>query len=155
MVDFDISKNFEYKNSGGLKSKRIFKSFIPNKPLISIITVCLNSEYTIEKTIQSVLKQNYDNIEYIVIDGNSNDRTLEIIKKYEGSIDLWISEKDGGIFNAINKGIKVCSGDIIGILNSDDLLTEDALSLVKKYFENDKIDFVFGSVEKEIVIWFQ
>ena len=149
LVDFDITKNFEYKNSGGLRAKGFFKSFIPNKPIISIITVCLNSEYTIEKTIQSVLKQNYDNIEYIVIDGNSNDRTLEIIKKYEGSIDLWISEKDSGIFNAINKGITVCSGDIIGILNSDDLLTEDALSLVKKYFENDKIDFVFGSVEKE------
>ena len=149
LLDFDKSKNFEYKNSGGLRTKGVFKSFIPNKPLISIITVSLNSEYTIEKTIQSVLKQNYDNIEYIVVDGNSNDRTLEIIKKYEGSIDLWISEKDSGIFNAINKGITVCSGDIIGILNSDDLLTENALSLVKKYFENDKIDFIFGSVEKE------
>ena len=142
------SNKLNFSNSGGLRKKNYYKSSIKDKPLISIITVSFNSEKTIEKTILSVLQQNYENIEYIVIDGNSKDGTLDIIKKYEGSIDLWVSENDEGIFNAINKGISNCSGDIIGILNSDDTLTNNALSLVKKYFENE-VDFVFGSVEKD------
>ena len=135
---------------GGLRNNGLFKSSHPGKPLISIITVCYNSEKTIEETIKSVLYQTYDNIEYIIIDGSSNDDTLKIIEKYESSIDLWVSENDSGIFNAINKGLKMSSGDIIGILNSDDTYTNDALSLVKKYFENfENVDFVFGSIIKE------
>ena len=146
--NYKESKNLIFQNSGGLRTKGLYKSFIKNKPLISIITVSFNSEKTIEKTILSVLQQSYENIEYIIVDGNSKDGTLDIIKKYEGSIDLWVSENDEGIFNAINKGISICSGDIIGILNSDDILTKNALTLVKKYFENE-VDFVFGSVEKD------
>ena len=135
---------------GGLRNNGLFKSSHPGKPLISIITVCYNSEKTIEETIKSVLYQTYDNIEYIIIDGSSKDDTLKIIEKYESSIDLWVSENDSGIFSAINKGLKMSSGDIIGILNSDDTYTNDALSLVKKYFENfENVDFVFGSIIKE------
>ena len=140
----------KFVNLGGLRKSGLYKSSAPGKPLISVITVSYNSEKTIENTIKSVLNQTYDNIEYIVIDGNSQDSTLKIIKKYDTSIDLWISESDSGIYNAINKGLKMSSGDIIGILNSDDTYTKDALSLVKKYFEKfDGVDLVFGSIVKE------
>ena len=143
-------RNNKFTRFGGLRNNGLFKSSHPGKPLISIITVCYNSERTIEDTIKSVLHQTYDNIEYIIIDGSSKDDTLKIIEKYENSIDLWVSENDSGIYNAINKGIKMSSGDIIGILNSDDKYTHDALSLAKKYFENfERVDFVFGSVIKE------
>ena len=145
---FESQINFDFDLKGGLRTKGFYKSSDLDKPLISIITVSLNSEKTIEKTIQSVLNQTYDNVEFIIIDGKSSDQTLEIIKKYENSIDFWISEKDTGIYNAMNKGLKICSGDIIGILNSDDEYTKDALELVKIYFEKE-VDFVFGSVEKD------
>ena len=140
----------EFQKFGGLRRNGLFKSSFPGKPLISIITVSYNSEKTIEDTIKSVLDQTYDNIEYIIIDGDSKDDTLKIIGKYESSIDLWVSENDSGIYNAINKGLRICSGDIIGVLNSDDTYTKDALSLVKKYYEKYKnVDLIFGSVIKE------
>ncbi|MBN8703615.1 MAG: glycosyltransferase [Bacteroidetes bacterium] len=87
---------------------------------VSIITVCYNSANTIESTIKSVIEQSYPEIEYILIDGLSKDGTLGIIEKYRNSIAKVISEKDSGIYDAINKGIDVATGDVIGILNSDD-----------------------------------
>ena len=87
---------------------------------ISIITVCFNANKTIEQTIISVLSQTYHNIEYIIIDGGSVDGTIGIIKKYSSKIDKIISEKDNGMYDALNKGIIHATGDIIGILNSDD-----------------------------------
>lgn len=148
---FDKNLNFQYPNflsCGGLRTLGHFKKSLNDKPLISIITTSLNSSETIEKTIQSVLNQSYDNIEFIIVDGNSTDDTINIIKKYEKFIDFWFSEKDNGIFDGMNKGIKISTGDIIGILNSDDIYTKDALLLAKKYFEK-KIDYLFGSVKKE------
>jgi glycosyltransferase involved in cell wall biosynthesis len=88
---------------------------------ISIITVCYNSAKTIERTFQSVRKQTYSNIEYIVIDGNSIDNTLKIIENYKDIITKVISEPDKGLYDAMNKGIKLATGDIVGILNSDDI----------------------------------
>ena len=88
---------------------------------VSIVTVCFNSELTIEETINSVISQTYSNIEYIIIDGKSTDNTHRIIKKYGNRVDLLISEKDNGLYYAMNKGVSLASGDIIGILNSDDL----------------------------------
>ena len=88
------------------------------KNKISIITVVKNSSNTIEKTIKSVLAQEYKNLEYIIIDGGSSDGTLEIIQKYKENISLFLSEKDSGIWNAMNKGIKLASGNLIGFLNS-------------------------------------
>jgi glycosyltransferase len=85
--------------------------------LVSIITICYNREATISNTIESVLNQNYKNIEYIVIDGNSNDGTIEIIKSYSDEIACFISEPDNGMYDAINKGLKFSNGDIIGLMH--------------------------------------
>ena len=102
---------------------------------VSIITVSYNSAETIEETIRCVLNQDYQNIEYIIIDGESDDDTLNIINKYKNEIDIVISEKDAGIYDAMNKGIKMATGDIIGILNSDDTyINEKVLTKVCDYF---------------------
>ena len=101
-------------------------------PTVSIITVCLNSERTIRQTIESVLGQTYDNIEYIIVDGGSTDHTLSIINDYKDCIDIIISEKDNGIYDAFNKGIRHSSGEIIGIINSDDWYASNAVELSVK-----------------------
>ena len=111
------------------------------KPKISVITVCYNSEKTIALTIESVLQQNYDNYEYFIIDGKSTDNTIGIVKSYIEKFDgklKYISEKDSGIYNAMNKGIKMCTGDIIGIINSDDYYDTNTFGLVaERYCEED------------------
>ena len=94
-------------------------------PLISIITVVLNGAKTIEQTIQSVLGQSYPNKEYIVIDGGSTDGTVDIIRRYKDQIKIWISEPDKGIFDAMNKGISLATGELIGIINADDWYEKD------------------------------
>lgn len=106
---------------------------------ISIITVSYNSEKTINKTILSVLNQTYNNIEYIIIDGNSTDRTLDIIKKYQDKIACWISEPDIGLYDAMNKGIQLATGDLIGIINSDDIFYSDNViqEVVNFHITND------------------
>ena len=119
------------------------------KPLISIITVCYNSENTIAKTIESIIQQRYKNIEYIIIDGKSNDKTLSIIDKYRDKVSKIISEEDKGIYDAFNKGLKIANGDLIGFVNSDDLLTPEALEILVKYYNNNpNKDFFFGAVKK-------
>ena len=92
-----------------------------NRPLISIITVVFNCEKYLEETIKSVINQTYDNIEYIIIDGGSSDGTLDIIKKYEDKITYWVSEKDGGIYDAMNKGIELSHGEWINFMNGGDI----------------------------------
>lgn len=96
----------------------------PDNPLITVITVAFNSAATIEDTILSVIAQEYKNIEYIIVDGGSSDATLDIIKKYEDRIDYWVSEKDSGIYDAMNKGIGFATGEYVGMLNSDDFFAE-------------------------------
>lgn len=119
------------------------------KPLISIITVCLNAEKTIEETILSVVNQSYPNIEYIVIDGDSNDQTKNIIEKYQHKIHHYISKKDEGLYFAFNKGIDLVTGEMFGFVNADDILMPKAIdTLVKYYNSNPDIDFIFGSVKK-------
>lgn len=128
------------QGEGGLRTKGFFKKTYENKPLISVITVVYNGKRHLEETIQSVINQTYDNVEYIIIDGGSTDGTLDIIKKYEDKIDYWVSEKDQGIYDAMNKGLKVCQGAIVGIINSDDWYEDVTLELVSKYFnQNEKI----------------
>ena len=118
------------------------------KNKISIITVVKNSSNTIEKTIKSVLAQEYKNLEYIIIDGGSTDGTLEIIKEYKKNISIFLTEKDNGIWDAMNKGIKLANGDLVGFLNSGDIYYPNTLETVNDYFTENKIDFLFGSVEK-------
>lgn len=116
--------------------------------LISIITVVKNAENTIEKCINSVLNQNYKNIEYIIIDGNSTDNTKKIIDKYRNKVSLIISGDDNGIWDAMNKGIKLAKGEILGFINADDVYYENSLKIVNKYFGGENIDFLFGTVKK-------
>lgn len=114
--------------------------------LISIITVCYNSISTIEKTILSVINQSYQNIEYIVIDGGSTDGTVDIIKKYEKYITYWVSESDKGIYDAINKGILIAKGDVIGLINADDWYESDAISKCMVFYKEQDIDVLYGNM---------
>ena len=118
------------------------------KPRITIITVCYNSEKYIEQAILSVINQTYDNLEYIIVDGGSQDSTMSIVNRYRDKISVIISEKDNGISDAFNKGIRRATGDIIGIVNSDDMLyNNNVIEKLAEYYEDD-IDVYRG---KEIV----
>lgn len=114
---------------------------------VSIITVCLNSADTIEDAIQSVLSQTYKNIEYIIVDGGSTDGTLEIINKYRNRIAKFVSEKDRGIYDAMNKGIKLAAGEIIGTLNSDDFYaSNDVIYNIVQQIETQNADALWGDL---------
>jgi len=106
-------------------------------PRISIITPSYNQGRFLEETIQSVLNQNYPNLEYLIIDGGSKDESIDIIRRYERSLSFWVSEPDQGQSQAINKGFELMSGDIISWLNSDDILLPGSLRLISEYFRND------------------
>lgn len=117
------------------------------QPLFSIITACRNSESTIERTFQSVLSQTFCNYEYIVVDGASTDSTVDIIKKYEPLFNgklKWISEKDTGIYNAFNKGIRMCHGQYIWIVNSDDWIERDALTILHAFIKRNPKPVIIG-----------
>ena len=121
---------------------------MPNNKLITIITVVKNAEKTIERCINSVINQSHQNFEYIIIDGNSSDSTNTVINRYKDKINIHIIENDMGIWDAMNKGLKLANGKIVGFLNADDFYYPNALELVNKYFVDNKIDFLFGSVQK-------
>lgn len=116
------------------------------KLLLSVITVVRNDEENIQKTIKSVINQKNVNYEYIIIDGDSKDDTLKKINKYKKKIHKIISEKDNGIYYAMNKGIKLAKGDVIVFCNSGDVFYKDSLKKVVKLFKKFKYDFVFGTV---------
>lgn len=113
---------------------------------ITIITVCYNRKATIEKAIKSVLSQNYHDVEYIIVDGNSTDGTKEIIASYSDQITQFISEPDKGMYDAINKGLKLATGDVIGLMHSDDeFYDKKALKRIAARFEREQsIDGVYG-----------
>ena len=117
-------------------------------PKISIITITYNSEKTLEETILSVINQGYSNLEYIIIDGGSKDKTLDIVNKYRDNIAIIVSEPDEGISDAFNKGISKATGEVIGIINSDDLLLPQALYFIAEQYEKD-VDVYRGKT----VIW--
>lgn len=138
----DKSKTFLFlppagrrKREGGLRTQGYFKTSLSNKPLITVITVVFNGAQYLEQTISSVINQSYDNVEYIIIDGCSNDGTLDIIKKYESAIDYWISEPDKGIYDAMNKGIIVTTGSWINFMNCGDY-----------FYESNTIAAIFNDV---------
>jgi len=114
---------------------------------VSIITVCFNSDKTIEDTLKSIQSQTYSDIEYIVIDGQSKDRTNEIVKKYSDIVSVHISEKDNGLYDAMNKGIALATGEIIGILNSDDVLFDNTvIEKIAAGFDSDNVDAVYSDL---------
>jgi len=118
-----------------------------NNPKISIITSVYNNRDTIAEAIESVLSQNYNDIEYIIVDGGSADGTVKIIENYGDRITKFISEKDKGIYDGLNKGINLATGDLICFLHSDDLYaSEDIIALVAKEFEDADIDGVYGDL---------
>jgi len=117
-------------------------------PKISIITVCYNSEETLKDTLESVASQTYENIEYIVIDGGSKDGTLDLIEGFRARIDYMISERDKGIYDAMNKGIRAATGDFVGILNSDDVFANSGsiARIASSIREGGGVDAVYGDL---------
>ena len=117
-----------------------------NKPIITVVTVVFNGLEFLEETIQSVINQTYQDVEYIIIDGGSTDGTLDVIKKYEDKIDCWVSEPDAGIYDAMNKGIALATGEWVNFMNAGDAFySSNTLAMVfknKKYNE----DILFGDV---------
>ena len=114
---------------------------------ISIITVCYNSEKTIERTFLSVKNQSYAHIEYIVVDGGSTDGTLDLIKKYKDTVTKWVSEPDKGLYDAMNKGIMMATGNIVGIVNSDDtFFNNEVLQDIVAFHQQNKIEASVGNI---------
>ena len=133
----------------GGKRKKNKEIFVNRNPLLTIITVVYNNDKYLEESLKSLYSQAFDSYEHIIIDGGSTDGTLDIIKKYDDKIEYWCSKKDKGIYDAFNIGMKLARGKYIGFLNSDDVYTENALTILKKYIRNyPNVDFIFGSVKK-------
>ena len=116
---------------------------------VSIVTVSLNKKEFLEDCITSLINQTYKNIEYVIIDGGSNDGSLEIFNKYRGKIKKLVAEKDNGIFDAMNKGIDLASGEIVYFLNSDDRFFDNNVveNVVKYFTEDETVDFIYGNIK--------
>ena len=130
------------KIEGGLRLFNKYKKSQVDKPLVSVITTVLNREIYIEKAICSVLNQSYDNIEFIIVDGGSTDGTLDKIIKYEDCIDYFVSEPDGGLYEGMNKGLSLATGDYILILNSDDWYEEDCIEILVQALTKNNAELV-------------
>lgn len=127
---------------GGLRLKKIVKTSALNNPLISVVTVVYNGESTLEQTIKSVVNQTYNNIEYIIIDGDSEDGTLDIIKRYDEVIDYWQSESDSGIYDAMNKALDLANGDFLIFLGADDCFFQNnTISLCLEKLKADSLNY--------------
>ena len=122
-----------------------------NEKTFSIITVVFNAKNDLIDTIKSLRQQNYKNFEYIIIDGGSTDGTLEVINDNLDVVDKWKSEKDSGIYDAMNKGIDLCQGNYIGMLNAGDRYTPNGLTIINDYLKNHDVDFIFGTVMKKVL----
>jgi len=132
-------------NYSRMRLKDNKKQIHSDKPIITIITIVLNGDSILEETILSVLNQTYNNIEYIIIDGGSTDNTLNVIKKYEEKIDCWISEPDNGIYDAMNKGIDIATGEWINFMNAgDSFFSYEVLNLIFGKKINDNVSLLYG-----------
>ena len=126
----------------GMRCRGSFKRSLPGKPLISVITTVLNAELTLERAICSVLCQTYNNIEYIVVDAESTDRSMDIAMKYEDVIDYIVSARDDGLYEGMNKGIELAQGDYIIIINADDWYVSECIETLTRHATEKSLDFV-------------
>ncbi|CAG1003474.1 glycosyltransferase [Methylophilaceae bacterium] len=148
LVAFDQLPAPSIKAEGGIRLRGNVKGSSPDNPLITVVTVVFNGAATLEDTIRSVIEQTYGNVEHIIIDGGSIDGTLDVLRKYDDSIDYWLSEKDAGIYDAMNKGIALARGDYIGMLNSDDFFADSsALEKIAARLKEDDVDAVFSCLD--------
>lgn len=129
--------------AGGLRVRGGAKSAGTGGPMVSVVTPVYNGVTTMEQAINSVITQTYDNLEHIVVDGGSQDGTVDLLKEYDNSIDYWVSEPDGGISSAFNKGLGLARGDIIGIINADDFYEPHAVARAVEALSGGA-SFVFG-----------
>jgi glycosyltransferase involved in cell wall biosynthesis len=145
--------------SGGLRTKGYFKKSHKSKPIVTIITVVFNGEKFLEETIKSIINQQYDNIEYIIVDGGSTDSTLKILEQYDNVIDYWVSKKDDGMYDALNTGLTLSTGKLINFTNSDDILCDEAtIQRIVNEFNKEGFDCCYGSAKfinekSEIIGW--
>ena len=143
-----LPKSKSRKGEGGLHTKGYFKKSYKDKPLVSIITVVLNGEEHLNKTLNSVINQTYENLEYIVVDGGSTDGTVDNIKKYEDKIDYWVCEKDNCLYDAMNKGIDIATGEWINFMNAGDEFYN--YSVLMDLFNNqihEEAEIIYGNHE--------
>jgi glycosyltransferase involved in cell wall biosynthesis len=144
-----LPPNPERRGEGGLRTRGLFKTRHPGKPLVSIITVVFNGARFFEETIASVFGQDYDNLEFIIIDGGSTDGTLELIRKYEHAIDYWVSEKDFGISDAFNKAVVLAAGDYLNFQGAGDyLVSGSVVSEMMRGVDAKRDMLVCGRVER-------
>lgn len=135
------------QGEGGLRTNGYFKETLKGTPLITVVMAVFNGQSFIEDAILSVINQTYDNVEYIIIDGGSTDKSVELIKKYEHAIDYWVSEKDDGIYDAWNKAISISRGDWVSFLGSDDMYVLNALDwYVEDIILDDDIRYISSKV---------
>jgi glycosyltransferase involved in cell wall biosynthesis len=159
MIDVAHQAPSSMRLEGGLRVRgEFYKRSEPGKPLVTVVTVVRNGGHLLERTIQSVLEQSYDNIEYIIIDGASTDGTIDTIRNYEHSLAYWISEPDKGLYDAMNKGAGLSSGDWVNFMNAGDVFYRpDSVQTVMNG-KDDHADLVYGHCQmifdqKFSVIW--
>ena len=147
-IDFPDENDEKKLLRGGLRYKGLFKNSIENYPLISIIMPNFK-ETNLLNALSSISIQNYENLELIIIDGNSGHETTNILKEKDDEIDIWISEKDNGLWDAWNKGFRLARGDFVGIVDSSNLLYQNSMNILRNYIINNRdIDFICGTVKK-------
>ncbi len=133
--------------TGGTRAQGKSRERSLGQPLVSIVTVVYNGAGTLERTIKSVLEQDYPNIEYIVVDGGSTDGTVDLLKRYEDRIDHWVSERDKGIYDAMNKGVALCTGDWVALINADDWYEPDSVRRVIEAVQaQPRVNIVHGDI---------
>ena len=138
---------------GGARYNGLFKNSLNEFPLISIVMPNFK-EKNISKAIDSILDQNYQNIELIIIDGNSGENTTNLLKQYKDDIDIWISEKDRNLWDAWNKGFLLARGDFVGVVDSSNILYKNSINILKEYITKDEtIDFLCGTIKKDNKIY--
>lgn len=133
--------------TGGTRVHGKSRSGAADLPLVSIVTVVYNGAATLERTINSVLSQSYPNIEYIVVDGGSTDATVDLLKQYDDRIDHWVSERDRGIYDAMNKGVALCTGAWVALINADDWYEPDTVQRVMDAVRDEPlVNVVHGDI---------